>query len=69
VIHDLGDVIERISEFFRVRPIAMAEARVIGRDKMIAIGKPREERLEIRDEEGSPCSRRSVGASFGPASL
>ena len=46
VIHDLGDVIERIREFFRVRPVAVSEAWVIGRDKVIAIGKPGEERLE-----------------------
>ena len=46
VIHDLGDVIERIREFFRVRPVAVSEARIIGRDKVIAIGKPGEERLE-----------------------
>ena len=39
-------VIERIREFFRVRPVAVSEARVIGRDQVIAIGKPREERLE-----------------------
>ena len=39
VIHDLGDVIERICEFFRVRPIAMSEGRLIGRDKMIPIAR------------------------------
>ena len=46
VVHNLGDVIEGIREFFRVRPVAVSEAWVIGRDKMIAIGKPGEERLE-----------------------
>src|SRR5438552_13944423 len=46
VIHDLGIVIERIREFFRVRPVAVSKAGVIGRDKVIAIGKPGEERLE-----------------------
>ena len=46
MIHDLGDVIEGIREFFRVRPVAVSEARVIGRDKMIAIRKAGEERLE-----------------------
>ena len=44
--HDLGVVIERIRELFRVRPVAVAEARVIGRDQVIAIGEPGEERLE-----------------------
>jgi hypothetical protein len=46
VIHDLGVMIERIREFFRVRPVAVSEARVIGRHQVIAIGKPGEERLE-----------------------
>ena len=46
MIHDPGVVIERIGEFFGVRPVAVAEAGVIGRDQMIAIGKPGEERFE-----------------------
>ena len=45
-IHDLGVVIKRIRELFRVRPVAVSEAGVIGRDKVIAIGEPGEERLE-----------------------
>jgi hypothetical protein len=46
VIHNLGDVIEGIREFFRVRPVAVSKAWVIGRDKVMAIRKPSEERLE-----------------------
>jgi hypothetical protein len=46
MIHDLGVVIERIREVFRVRPVAMSEAAVIGRDKVIPIRQPGEERLE-----------------------
>ncbi len=46
VVHDLGDVIEGVCEFFRVGPIAVSETRIIGRDQVIAIGKPREEWLE-----------------------
>jgi hypothetical protein len=41
VIHDLSAVIERVCEFFRVWPVAVSEARVIRRDKVIAIRKPR----------------------------
>src|SRR5260221_1835157 len=44
-------VIERICEFFRIRPVAVSEARVIGRDKVIAIGKPGEERSEEHTSE------------------
>src|SRR5580693_3382350 len=46
VIHGLGDVIERVRKFFRVWPVTVPEAGVIGRDKVIAIGKLGEERLE-----------------------
>jgi hypothetical protein len=46
VIRDLGDVIERVREFFQIRPVAVPEAGVIGRDKVIAVGKPGEQRLE-----------------------
>ena len=46
VVHDVGDVIERVWEFFRVGPVAVSEAGVIGRDHVIAIGKAGEERLE-----------------------
>src|ERR1700722_2717112 len=46
MIHHLRDVIKRVSEFFRIWPVAMSEAWVIGRDQVIAIGKPREKRLE-----------------------
>src|SRR6266853_4482257 len=46
MIHDLGIVIKRVGEFFRVGPIALPEARVIWRDKVILIRKPGEERLE-----------------------
>ena len=45
-IHDFCNVIERVRELFRVWPVTVSEARVIGRDKVIAIGKPREEWLE-----------------------
>src|SRR5580692_8942900 len=44
--HDLGIVIERVCEFLRIRPVAVSEAWVIGSDQVIAIGKPREKRLE-----------------------
>ena len=46
VIHDFRDVIEGVCEFVRVRPVALTEAWVIGSDKVIAIGKTGEERLE-----------------------
>src|SRR4030088_1598461 len=39
-IHDPGAVVERIGEFFWIRPVAVSETGIIWRDKMIAIGKP-----------------------------
>src|SRR5262245_41917565 len=41
-----SDVIERVIEPLRVRPVAVPKPRIIGRDKMITIGKPHEERFE-----------------------
>ena len=46
VIHDFRDVIEGVRECFRVRPVAVTEAGVVGSDRVIAIGKTGEERLE-----------------------
>src|SRR5712671_1859895 len=39
-LHDLGAVVERIGEFFWIRPVAVSETGVVRRDKMIAIRKP-----------------------------
>src|SRR5437879_2949410 len=46
VIHDFGDVIERVRELFRVWPVAVSEAGIIRRDKVVVIGKLGEERIE-----------------------
>src|SRR5580704_1357080 len=46
VIHGFGDAIKRVCEFFRVRPVTVPETGIIGRDKVIVIGKLGEERLE-----------------------
>src|SRR5258707_10884684 len=48
VIHGFSDVIERVREFFRVWPVTVSEAGVIGRDKVIAVGKPGKKWLEHR---------------------
>src|ERR1700722_2904404 len=52
MIHDVGVLIEGIRECFRIRPVAVSEARVIWRDQVIAIGKPCEERLEHSRRRG-----------------
>src|SRR6266496_1518383 len=46
MIHNLRDMIERVSEFLRVWPVAVSEARIIRRNKVKSIGKSSEERLE-----------------------
>jgi hypothetical protein len=46
VIHDLREVIEGVGELFRVWPVTVSKAGKIGRNQMIAIRKPGEERLE-----------------------
>ena len=45
-IHDLGQVIESVREFFRIRPVAVSEAGIIRSDKMKSIREPGEKRLE-----------------------
>jgi hypothetical protein len=59
VVHDLGEVIERVREFLRVGPVAMSKARVIGCDQLTVIGEAGEERRpNMRDGEGKPYSSR-----------
>src|SRR5436305_13230779 len=60
VIHDLGNMIERIRESFQVRPVALSKARIIRRDKTIAIGEPGQEWLEHsrRRREAVPREKR-----------
>ena len=43
---DLRVVIKRVGERLRIRPLAVAEPRVIRCDQVILIGQPCEERLE-----------------------
>src|SRR5271155_3322887 len=52
VIHDLGVMIERIRKLPRFRPVAMSKAGIIGRNKVVAIGKPGEQRLEHSRRRG-----------------
>ena len=44
--HDLGIAVERVREFLRIGPIAVAESRVVGRYEVVTIGKAIEQRLE-----------------------
>ena len=45
-IDDLGEMIERIREPLRVRPVAVSETRVVRCDKVAVVRKSSEERLE-----------------------
>src|SRR5436190_22863000 len=46
VVHDLGQVIESVREFLRVRPVGVPKARIIRSDKMKSIREPGEKRVE-----------------------
>lgn len=46
MVHDVGVVIERVREFFWIRPVAVSKARIVRRDQMKAIGKTSEKRLK-----------------------
>jgi hypothetical protein len=65
-IHDGSQMIEGVGEGLRVRRVAMAEARIVGCDQMVAIGNSIRP-ANIREEDGNPCSRRMTGASAGSA--
>lgn len=65
MIHHVGDVVEGVVEFFRVGPIAMAEAGVIGGDHVVAIGKAGEERLEHSRGRGESVEKEKRGGVFG----
>jgi hypothetical protein len=65
MVHDVGDVVKGVREFFRVGPIAVTEAGVIGRDHVVAIGKAREERLEHSRGRGEPVEEKKSGGLFG----
>ena len=64
VVHDRGDVVEGVGEGLRVWPVAMPESRIVGRDQMVAVGKPGEERLEHPRGRGQTVQqekRRRIG--------
>ena len=64
-IYDLRQIVERVSELFWVWPVAMPEARVIGSDKVIAIGKEAcEEGLAHPETKRQAGARESLGTSF-----
>ena len=45
-VHHGGDVVEGVVELLRVGPVAVPVARIIGRDQMVAVCEPRQERLK-----------------------
>jgi hypothetical protein len=62
--HDLGAAIERVGEFFRVRPIAVPEPRIIRRDEVIAVGKQGEQGLEHPRRRGKAVQQEQGGRVF-----
>src|ERR1700733_5231704 len=45
-VHQLSDMVEGVSELFRVGPIAVSEPRIVGRNKMVVVCKSRQQRLK-----------------------
>src|SRR4051812_18685895 len=45
-VHDLSIMIKRVSKLCRIRPIAMAKARVVWSNQVVSAREPAEERLE-----------------------
>ena len=59
-------MVERVSKFFRVRPVAVAEAWVIGRYQVIAVRKPGEEWLEYSRRRGQAVEQEKRWRVFRP---
>src|SRR3982074_2973095 len=66
VIHGFGDVIERVRECFRVRPVAVAKARIVGCYEVIAIRKSREQGLEHPGRGRKPVQQQKSWRVFRP---
>jgi hypothetical protein len=64
-IHDRGEMVERVGECLRVRPVAVAESRIIGRDQMIAVSEPAKERLEHARRRGKSVQKEKRRRFFG----
>ena len=47
LVDDLGEVIERVGELLGRRRTAEAEARIVRRDDMVAVGEQRDQRFEL----------------------
>src|SRR5580700_121537 len=66
MIHDLGVVIERVRECFRVRPVTVPKTRIVRCYQVIAIGKPREKGLEHPGRGRKPMQQQERWRVFRP---
>src|SRR5437588_9049696 len=68
MLHHGRNVVEGVRELGMIRPIAMAETRIIRGDQVIPVGQALQKRL-IHPRRGWQAVKKSrAGASFGPAS-
>jgi len=65
VIHDFGDVIELCyANFFGSGQSLCPKPGIIRRDKVVVIESWAKRGSNIREEDGNPCSSRTVGGVF-----
>src|ERR1700731_732723 len=57
VIHDDGEIIERVGEFRSGWPVAVPKSRVIRRDKVITVGEPGEQGFEHPRRRGKSVQK------------
>ncbi len=57
-VDDGRDVVERVREVLRVRPVAVAKARIVGSDQVIPLGEKREQRLEHAGRRRNPVEEK-----------
>ena len=65
-VHELGDVVERVRELLRIRPVAVPEARVVGGHEAVAVRQPGEERLELARRARYAVEQQDDGRALRP---
>ena len=67
MVHGLGQMVEGICEFPRVRPVTVSETGVIRRYQVVAIGKPCEKRFEHPRRRWKSVEQENRSCIFRPS--
>jgi hypothetical protein len=68
LVGDAREVRERVAEAVAARHARLAVPGEVAGDDVVPVGEGGMRFRNMCDDVGNPCSRRTVGADFGPAS-